>query len=568
MKKTLLLIMLTLLVIPLVSANWWDDFINSFTLGAMASNNLDYLKGKCSSYPSAKIWSTTKSGCSVYCIDTSSSTCQSAYSTCNYVTKVYDCGTTTPLPTPTPITPTTTDYCVGLNANEKYSIGTIRCYSGDLTPLKKCSGQNQWTAIGKCSDFGNYVGCKGNNVYGTSYSDVCTTCKNHLETCSLDSDCCSGYLCKVITSNGVKKCIKKESITLYSFCEDLTCASCWSEDKRTCVGYAPVLGSVIEPTSPTPCTFIGKNDNLNSYFYLDLLTCKIEAGKYIKCEEGYQIVNNKCVKIVEPTPTPPITPTPTPLLEGCLEGQVCCWIYHGWGSEDDEYKCALPKDCIYTIFKQEQISDPDIIKLKCGGTTPLPTPTPSPTISPSITPTITPPIACIDKESTFYSDGEFTMITKSLIGRDKSFSGSAEDNIDVFKSVIPFTSQKYFIDKNDACCEDFVPQFSDEKSGHLTEQSYSGWNILTGTLMGLATGNPALVIGGAVLGLIVKDVETIDYSYNVYICKTKGDGFCPDFIVKIGNTFSKDNACAIGWIAIVLAIIIGFALISRMIGGK
>ena len=60
---------------------------------AMASNNLDFLKTKCSQYPNSKIWGCTScSSCSDYCIDTST-TCQNSYASCGYTSLEYDCST-------------------------------------------------------------------------------------------------------------------------------------------------------------------------------------------------------------------------------------------------------------------------------------------------------------------------------------------------------------------------------------------------------------------------------------------------------------------------------------------
>ena len=53
---------------------------------ALASSNLDYLKGKCAGTSVQIIYSTSTQGCSSYCIDTSSGYCKVAYPNCNYQT--------------------------------------------------------------------------------------------------------------------------------------------------------------------------------------------------------------------------------------------------------------------------------------------------------------------------------------------------------------------------------------------------------------------------------------------------------------------------------------------------
>ena len=195
---------------------------------------------------------------------------------------------------------------------------------------------------------------------------------------------------------------------------------------------------------------------------------------------------------------------------------------------------------------------------------------------------------CIGEEEIFYTKGQLAVNTKKFFGGKNSFSGSFEVNPGLAKTSLPLIVPSYFTNKATACCGNLTAVFVDKETGKIDSSNPNIWGVVSGFFTGaftgatigfvagaplgpgaVLTGTAGLVIGaidGALIGTLMKDTESIDYSYNVYKCVPKGEGgFCLEFAHKWLNPYT-DTDCQTNTIILIVLTVFGFILISKMAG--
>lgn len=288
---------------------------------AWASDSLSYVQSKCAdvvtTYPNAKIWqrTTTLTGCSVYCLDSLSGTCEEAYAECNYDTLIESCSGSTLLPCPIsewnegcP----TEQRCTDLSEDYYSSEPTYDCTGFDLLDCQRKAIDE--VCQGTCGNLGEICTtpntddsscCSGwceaadGGAYDYPHCGDEPTCVNHLQSCTENSDCCSGYMCKDGLSG--KICIDSGSVKLWAFCTDGTCQPCYDEPggSQSCDAGAEIdfTFSIVAPSSPDPCMFKSKTLNTLSDFYNGYSECTTAAANAGFCKTSGQtcsVVNNEC----------------------------------------------------------------------------------------------------------------------------------------------------------------------------------------------------------------------------------------------------------------------------------
>jgi len=172
---------------------------------AFLSDSLSFLQGKCAdvvgNYPNAKIWQRTTSaaGCTVYCLDSSSGTCEEVSPECNYDNLIQNCGGSCSC------TSWVTGGCGtnGCTANSKSRIRTcapdgcntdLECYSDSSCGSINCVNNQQITtpcicggslhSTGYCCNNAYQSSACGNNNGGGGTVDACgNKCMSFIQTC-------------------------------------------------------------------------------------------------------------------------------------------------------------------------------------------------------------------------------------------------------------------------------------------------------------------------------------------------------------------------------------------------
>lgn len=114
------------------------------------------------------------------------------------------------------------------------------------------------------------------------------SCAGHGDSCSV-LECCSGYFCA--TPDDI--CVEDGANRFWSYCTDLLCEACWTEDMLYCVASAPPLQAAYQPTSPDPCFLVGKTIHVDSQFYDNLAECQYAVGSCFNIGESC-LSDNQC----------------------------------------------------------------------------------------------------------------------------------------------------------------------------------------------------------------------------------------------------------------------------------
>ena len=211
--------------------------------------------------------------------------------------------------------------------------------------------------------------------------------------------------------------------------------------------------------------------------------------------------------------------------------------------------------------------------------------------APTGTPIGTGVSSCVAEEEIFNTQGDAVITTKSLFKGKSTHMGSFEDNVGLIKETLPLVYTRYATNKATACCDDLDLKFVSAEKGSFEKSSNTWVSILNfigqgtpGMLIGGGIGTTAGPVGtiaggtvGFVVGLVsasftnnvLRDVENVEYSYDVYKCVPEGEaGFCLEFAHKLLNPLTKSDDCQMNSIILGALAILAFILLARLGGGR